>query len=79
MVRGQEDKLAPDIRWERMEERRAKLYGVHSIPRPILLDRETRVYTPNARGKELDQALAEPFAFQRFRLQDSRYNKLPHQ
>ena len=44
-----------------MEERRAKLYGVHSIPRPILLDRETRVYTPNARGKKLDQALSELF------------------
>jgi peroxiredoxin/endonuclease III len=39
----------------------ARLYGVHSIPRPILLDRETRVYTPNARGKELDRALAELF------------------
>ena len=39
----------------------AKLYGVHSIPRPILLDRETRVYTPSARGKKLDQALAELF------------------
>ncbi len=39
----------------------AKLYGVHSIPRPILLDRETLVYTPNARGKKLDRALAELF------------------
>jgi len=39
----------------------AKLYGVHSIPRPILLNRETRVYTPKARGKELDRALAELF------------------
>ena len=39
----------------------AKLYGVHSIPRAILLNRETRVYTSKARGKELDRALAELF------------------
>ena len=39
----------------------ARLYGVHSIPRAILLNRETRVYTSKARGKELDRALAELF------------------
>jgi len=38
-----------------------QLYGVHSIPRPLLLDRDTRVYTPNARGEELDRALTELF------------------
>jgi len=39
----------------------ARLYGVHSLPRPILLDRETRVYMPNARGKHLDRALEKLF------------------
>ncbi len=39
----------------------ARLYGVHSIPCPILLDRETRVYMPNARGKCLDRALEKMF------------------
>jgi len=39
----------------------ARLYGIHSIPRAILLNRETRVYTSKARGKELDRALAELF------------------
>ena len=39
----------------------AQIYGVTSIPWQILLDRDLRVISPNARGENLDEALKDIF------------------